>query len=202
MPHTPRRVAAIVGLVSAVALVSIGLRWDRTAPPMESAESVSSAQVDMEGSRLVIPDLDVIAPLSDKPSTQQWDPFLGTNVRSFGVPDDMTSAVRWSGGPEFSEPGMAVILGHTRIGGPAVFNSLATLSIGAQVDVVYHDRLQRYQVRGHLLRIPKHDPQGLSSALKDARGRADLALITCDGPFDQTVGASAYNSIVLAVRSG
>ncbi|WP_341268247.1 class F sortase [Gordonia malaquae] len=134
--------------------------------------------------------------MSEKPSTVQWNPFVGRNVRSFGVPDDMTSVARWSDGPAFSETGMAVVLGHTQIGGPAVFNNLGSLPIGSEVEIVDRGTSFRYRVSGHALRVPKTNPMALAHVLDKARIRADLALITCDGPFDSTARASEDNTIV------
>lgn len=197
MVRTWRRAALIaVLLVVAGVLVVAGLRTGSPAAP----ESARPVHIETSGPRLTIPVLGVTAPLTEKSSTVQWDPFLGEEVRSFGVPDDMTSVVRWSDGPGFGEPGMAVVLGHTQVGGPGVFNGLGAMPADARVDVIDAGRTYRYRVSGRVLRIPKRDPRALSLALEKAREHADLALVTCDGPFDRSAGASMENSIVFAEK--
>lgn len=156
---------------------------------------------DLDPSHLVIPALQVDADMVAAPTTIEYDPFLGKNVESFGVPADMRSTTWWSGGPRPGAAGLAVVLGHTQVGGQGVFDRLGDLAPGDRVEVrgPTGSRTAGFRVVEVISGIAKSDPGALGGVLSAHHDLHGLALITCGGEFDATVGASEDNTIVIAV---
>jgi sortase (surface protein transpeptidase) len=132
-------------------------------------------------------------------------PFLGGQmVPTFAVPADASSVGWWADGPLVGAPGMAILLGHTQVGGgDAVFNRLGELHPGDQVTVVDGTGSARadFRITRVVLGVPKDDPEALRRVLSDNAQSAQLALITCGGDFDLSYRASADNVVALAARS-
>jgi sortase (surface protein transpeptidase) len=94
---------------------------------------------------------------------------------------------------------MAVVLGHAQAAHGAVFDHLADLRPGDEVDLVDASGAVLH------LKVLKNPVTGLdksTSALADALNGhpadADLALVTCGGDFDRAAGASEDNEVVFA----
>ena len=128
-------------------------------------------------------------------------PFLGgQSVSTFGVPPDGSTVGWWSDGPMVGGPGMAILLGHTKVGGAAVFNRLGDLRPGDLVSVQGAPGAATLDFRiTHVVSgIPKSNPEALQRVLSDNTGTSQLALITCGGYFDQNVRASEENIVAFA----
>ena len=90
---------------------------------------------------------------------------------------------------------MAVILGHTQVGGYGVFNRLGTLRAG---EPVYLQDAAGDTLRLQVLGAPLTGLDKSTSALADALdGHPANAFVTCGG-FDQSVGQSEENVVVFA----
>lgn len=173
----------------------------RTAPTV--ATSPPSAGPGFRPDRIMVPRLDIDAKVTPAGTTFSDDPFLGRVVESFGVPADMRSTTWWSEGPEPGSGGLAVILGHTQIGGGyGVFNDIGTLRSGDRIDVTGRDRSTSFLVRDVISGIDKRDPGRLSQVLSEHAETAGIALITCGGLFDADRRASEDNIVVIAERVG
>jgi hypothetical protein len=148
--------------------------------------------------RLRIAVLGVDAAVLARPTETQWDPFLGARVSSFGLPGptDVTDTAWWSDGARPGDPGLAVILGHTQIGAPGVFNNLGTLTAGARVLVSDSHETLLFTVTRVVAGIPKQSPAALDRTLIGHQPAERLALITCSGPFDGR--ESVQNLVVFA----
>ncbi|WP_330180086.1 class F sortase [Nocardia sp. NBC_01503] len=166
------------------------------APPLPAGEG-------FRPDRIRLPRLSIDAAVTPAGTTVAYDPFLGRAVDSFGVPDDMRSTTWWSEGPAPGSGGLAVILGHTQIGGGyGVFNDIGTLGPGERIDVTGVDAAASFVVREVVSGIDKRDPGNLSRVLSDHADTAGIALITCGGLFDADRRASADNIVVIAERVG
>ena len=123
---TRRAVAgASAGLVIALALP--GSAW---AQPGSGHAAFTPAELD-------IPSIGVTAVVAPVATVMAPAPFLGGQmVPTFAVPPDGSSVGWWADGPLVDAPGMAILLGHTQVGGGyAVFNRLGELHPGDQVTV-------------------------------------------------------------------
>jgi LPXTG-site transpeptidase (sortase) family protein len=147
---------------------------------------------------LFVPAIDVNTKVTPKPTEMDNDPFLNKVVPSFGVPDDMYTTTWWSSGPQPGSRGMAVVLGHTQIGGYGVFNDLAKLKRGDSIGVARGNTILKFQVMSVHTGISKKDPTALQTLLANHPSQARLALLTCSGYFNQSYRESAENTVVFA----
>ncbi len=153
--------------------------------------------------RIELPRLGIDAEVRAAGTTLAYDSFVGRVVESFGVPADMHSTTWWSEGPAPGSGGLAVILGHTQIGGGyGVFNNIGTLEPGDRIDVAGAGASAVFAVREVVSGIRKSDPENLSRVLSDHAETAGIALITCGGLFDADHQASEDNVVVIAERIG
>jgi LPXTG-site transpeptidase (sortase) family protein len=149
---------------------------------------------------LFIPAIGVNTTVAAKPSSSQWDEFLGKNVESFGVPSDMYTTTWWNANaqgkqqPRPGGDGMAIILGHTQIGAYGVFNKLGQLRPGQVAAVSGATDTLKYTVLSVTRDIPKNDGAALSRVLTQHPSSARLALITCSGHFNGR--ESVQNTVV------
>jgi hypothetical protein len=134
----------------------------------------------------------------------QYDnPFTGQKVDGYGVPKSMWTAAWWSDGPQPGSGSMAVVLGHAQAAHGAVFDHLAGLRPGDEVDLVdtsgavLHLRVLEKPITG----LDK-STSALADTLNGHPDGADLALVTCGGDFDRAAGASEDNEVVFASVTG
>lgn len=173
----------------------------RSATPRHSARPTRRPQplfAPIRPLHLYIPSIGVNTSVAPKPTELDRDPFLGRTVRSFGVPDNMYTTTWWSSGPRPGGRGMAIVLGHTQIGGYGVFNRLGTLRPGAVIGLAHGDRVLRFSVITVERGISKRNADGLRNVLANHPPPARLALLTCSGRFNGAVRASAENTVVFA----
>ncbi|MEH3154980.1 MAG: class F sortase [Gordonia paraffinivorans] len=153
---------------------------------------------------LVIPSIAVNSTVLDLGTTVTPDPFLaGRSVSTFEVPPDLSRVGWWRDGARVGGPGMAVILGHSQVGGRyAVFNRLGELAPGAGIEIEDRTRDVRieFTVEKVVQGISKSDPAALQNTLSEGNSIADLALVTCSGQFEESVAESAENTVVFARR--
>ncbi len=156
----------------------------------------------IEPGQLYVPAISVNAPILSLPTEMAPDPFLGGQiVESFGVPPDMASTAWWSDGPEIGADAMAVVVGHSQIGGGyGVFNDIHTLDPGDEITVENPEGTQKvtYRVIKVVPGLSKRDPEALRNALIAQPANARLALITCSGAADPSVMESDENPVVFA----
>lgn len=154
---------------------------------------------------LFIPVIGVNTTVGAKPSSSQWDEFLGKYVESFGVPpdSDMYQTTWWSANsqgthePRPGDPGMAIILGHTQIGAYGVFNKLGELKPGQVAGVSNGHITLKFEVITVKSGIPKTDGSALNRVLNNHPRAARLALITCSGHFN---GRESVENTVVFLR--
>ncbi|WP_188488965.1 class F sortase [Williamsia phyllosphaerae] len=154
---------------------------------------------------LYIPGIAVNSTVLTLGTVVEPDPFLGgRDVTAFEVPPDLARAGWWSDGPRVGAPGMAVLLGHSQVGGGhAVFNRIGELTPGAVVLVDAESGAARlgFEVSTVVRGIAKNDETALQTVLAANAPTSDLALVTCSGPFSSSVSESADNTVVFARRS-
>ncbi len=151
---------------------------------------------------LFIPRINVNTTVGAKATQHTRDPFLHRDVATFGVPDDMYSTTWWSSGPQPGSTGMAVVLGHTQVGGYGVFNRLGSLHPGDVVDLTSAGRTLRFAVISVRAGIPKTQAGALQRTLQRHPPAAGLALLTCSGLFDQQLSQSIENTVAFAELIG
>lgn len=151
---------------------------------------------------LVIPDIGVNATVVPLGTAVAPAPFLGgREVSSFEVPADLSTVGWWRDGVQLGKGGMAVLLGHSQVGGGyAVFNRIGELRPSAEIFVETSDGRQRATavVTEVVTGISKDDATALQTALARNAPSSDLALVTCSGPFDTGVSESEQNTVVFA----
>jgi hypothetical protein len=147
---------------------------------------------------LFVPNIGVNTTVAAKPTELANDPFLNKTVPSFGVPDDMYTTTWWSSGPQPGSRSMAVVLGHTQIGGYGVFNKLAQLKPTQVIGLTRGTTILRFEVLAVHTGISKKDPTALQTTLAHHPTAARLALLTCSGNFNQGYRESAENTVVFA----
>jgi hypothetical protein len=149
--------------------------------------------------RLQIPDIGVDTTVEPHGTVQYDNPFTGQKVDGYGVPKSMWTAAWWSDGPQPGSGSMAVVLGHAQAAHGAVFDHLADLRPGNEVDLVdasgavLHLKVLENPVTG----LDK-STSALADTLNGHPADADLALVTCGGDFDRAAGASEDNEVVFA----
>ena len=156
--------------------------------------------------QLYIPAITVNAPIISLPTQMSPDPFQGgKSVSSFGVPPDMARTAWWSDGPRIGSNDMAVVVGHSQIGGGVgVFDNLAKLKPGDEITIESPDGSQRITLHVSEVHpgISKRDPDALQQTLSAHPAAARLALVTCGGTADSTVRENDENVVVFASVSG
>lgn len=157
--------------------------------------------------RIVIDSAAVNTIVEPAPATHRVNQFTGLSVSTFPVPGGPFTTVWWEEGPAPGEPGLAVILGHTRGQAPSVFADLPHLRPGALIGLVGTsavgtELVGRYLVDDVVTGIPKEDQSALRAVLDNAPAGATLALITCSGDIDEDLSSHTDNTVVFASLEG
>lgn len=165
-----------------------------------SVPATSAAETPLVPAALSVPAIGVEAPVESRGTVQTTNVFTGQQVAGYGVPEDMAATSWWSDGPEPGSGQMAVVLGHDVPGdGPGVFDRLDELQPG---DAVVLTDAAGTALQLQVIEAPLTGLDKASSALSDALNGhpegADVALVTCGGEFDSSVGASDENVVVFA----
>jgi hypothetical protein len=157
--------------------------------------------------RLVIPSLDVRAPLVATGAVGS------PGTAALTIPRDVGAVGWWDGvvsngssqakvaAPAPGEPGVAIIAGHvdSATAGPGALHDLARLRVGAVIRVV---ELAGRTTAWHVVASPQITAKtALPDTLFRTSGKPRLALVTCGGPFDAGTGNYRDNVIVWAERS-
>ena len=205
---TRRSVAtAIAGLVVAAVLPlftstptssAIPITTDRLLPASPQAAPFVPVYLD-------IPSIGVTAAVTPVGTLMASSPFLGGRVvPTFDVPPDGSHVGWWNGGLLVGTPEMSILLGHTQIGGGyAAFNRLSEVHHADRVTVTGSTESARaeFSISHVVSGIPKNDPEALRRVLSENAHGAQLALITCGGPFDIDFRASTDNIVAFATLS-
>lgn len=171
---------------------------EREAPALPAVPATAPPIIPVE---VRIPAIGLDAPVAPVGTVVAAAPFLGgQSVSTFGVPADASGVGWWSDGPMVGGPGMAILLGHTKVGGAAVFNRLGELRPGDLVSVQGGpgSAAVEFRITGVVSGVPKSSPDALQRVLSDNAATSQLALITCGGYFDQNVRASQENIVAFA----
>lgn len=149
--------------------------------------------------RIAIPAIGVNTTVEHRGTIRSKNAFTGQEVTAFGVPTSMRTTSWWSDGPEPGSGQMAVILGHTQVGGYGVFNKLGSLQPGSPLTLrdANGDTL-RLQVLGRPVTGLDKATSALADTLDNHPAGAAVALVTCGGQFDRSLGASQDNIVVFA----
>jgi sortase (surface protein transpeptidase) len=123
---------------------------------------------------------------------------VGTDAnRAMQVPDDFNTVGWYRYGPSPGEPGSAVVAGHLDDArGRSVFFDLQRIEVGAEVYVTFEDssraRFRVYEKRSY-------DSGNIPSKEIFARnGDPVLALITCGGRWDSSIGRYTETVVIYA----
>lgn len=131
-------------------------------------------------------------------------PVLPVGVGTSGaliIPDSPRDVGWYQGGSVPGEPGVALLTSHldTRREGRGVFAGLVELAVGDEVVLTSADgTTQRWVVT----RREQHRKDALPAGLFARAGDAELALVTCGGPFDREARSYRDNVIVWATPAG
>ena len=177
-----------------------------TAAPSVTAEAARAAAPSarfvrgpLVPTRLRIPAIGVDTTVEHRGTVHYTNAFTGRPVEGYGVPTSMRTTSWWSDGPQPGSGRMAVILGHTQVGGYGVFNRLGTLRAGEPVYLqdASGDTL-RLEVLGAPLTGLDKSTSALADALNGHPADAAVAFVTCGGRFDRSAGQSEDNVVVFA----
>ncbi len=165
-----------------------GATPDTTAPRFTSTAPRSAIDQGRWPARVVIPRLDVVAPVAP----------VGVGSQGALVVPDSPADVGWyHGGSLPGEAGVALLTSHvdTRREGRGVFAGLVRLEVGDRVEIVSADGAeQQWTVTART----QHAKDALPDHLFDRSGDPTLALVTCGGPFDPSSRSYRDNVIVWA----
>jgi hypothetical protein len=149
--------------------------------------------------RLSIPRISLNAAVESRGTHRYTNPFTGQAVTGYGVPKSMRTVSWWSDGPRPGSGQMAVILGHTQVGGYGAFNKLTRLREGNAVTLTStNGSVLHLKVVGAPLTGLAKSTSALADALNGHPPGADVALVTCGGLFDEAAGQSEDNDVVFA----
>lgn len=149
--------------------------------------------------RISIPAIGVNTTVEHRGTVRSKNPFTGQDVTAFGVPSSMRTTSWWSDGPQPGSGQMAVILGHTQVGGYGVFNKLGRLQPGSPLTLsAANGDTLRLQVLGAPVAGLDKATSALANTLDHHPAGAAVALVTCGGQFDRDVHASEDNVVVFA----
>lgn len=129
------------------------------------------------------------------------DPMGVDENQALEVPVDTTRVGWWSGGAEPGEIAPSVLVGHVdSYTGPAVFFGLDKLTAGDIIEVDRKDGTTAKFAVDRLESYPK--TEFATDAVYGATPWPNLRLITCFGPFDETVRSYEDNLVVYASLVG
>jgi hypothetical protein len=149
--------------------------------------------------RLQIPALRVDTKVEARGTVGYKNAFTGRPVAGYGVPTSMRTTSWWSDGPRPGSGQMAVILGHTQVGGYGVFNRLGSLHPGSTITLrAANGDALRLTVLGSPVTGLDKSTSALADTLNGHPAGADVAFVTCGGAFDQQADASEDNVVVFA----
>jgi sortase (surface protein transpeptidase) len=181
------------------------LRYATPAPAVVVDPGAGSpvATEPMTPTRIHVPAIDVSTIVEPAPATQDLNPFTGDVVSTYPVPGGPHTTVWWEEGPMPGQDGLAVVLGHTRASGAAVFDDLPELEAGEPIGLTGRtpdgeEVVARYVVDEVVTGISKSDPDALRTVLANAPPGAGLALITCSGEIDGELSAREDNTVAFA----
>ena len=157
--------------------------------------------------RLHLPAAGVSTIVEPAPASEERNAFTGEVVPTFPVPGGPFTTVWWEEGPQPGDDGLAVVLGHARASGAAVFNELPELAAGAPLGLTGRSStgevvVARYLVEEVVTDISKADGAALRAVLDAPPPGATLALITCSGEVDGSVDSREDNTVVFATLEG
>ncbi|KAB7743541.1 sortase [Nostocoides sp. F2B08] len=204
--------ALVAGATGAYLLAGDTLRALRYATPapaviVDPGAGSPVATGPITPTRIHIPAIGVRTIVEPAPATEEPNPFTGDVVSTFPVPGGPHTTVWWEEGPMPGSDGLAVVLGHTKAFGSAVFDDLPDLDPGVPVGITGRtaggaEVIARYVVADVVTGISKSDPDALRAVLESPPPGAALALITCSGEIDGRLSSREDNTVVFATLEG
>jgi hypothetical protein len=166
------------------------------APSGPSTHVVDGAIVPV---RITIPAIGVDTTVEHRGTVRSTNPFTGQVVDAYGVPVSMRTTSWWSDGPKPGSGQMAVVLGHTQVGGYGAFNDLGKLRAGQPFTLrAANGDTLRLQVLGSPVTGLDKATSALADTLAHHPAGAAVALVTCGGAFDEKARQSEDNTVVFA----
>lgn len=149
---------------------------------------------------LEVSSIGISAPVGVGYSYMSENPFSGTEILSFPVPETVTDVTWWADGSGLEGFGMAVFLGHsTAAGDRGVFDHLHELVEGDLINFTSTGDVNfGYVVTEVVDDIDKSNPEALKVELEKRSFKHSVALITCSGEFDSIKRESVQNTIIFA----
>lgn len=179
---------------------SVGCTAVPESPP--STVALTPAGADREPS-VVVPTLSLPEPAHIAiPSIDLTEDLIDLGLTDTGemeVPSNFDDAGWFTGGGRPGGFGPTVVAGHVdSTTGPAVFDRLPQLRVGATVDVIDdYGALSRYRVES----VSDYAKDEFPTAVVFGAVPADeIRLITCSGDFNATVGSYERNVVVFGRR--
>ena len=186
------------------------------APPQTATSSVAALPVaspqpsvsvtPIVPTHISVPAIKMEADMNQLPTTTDYDNWLGRKVTQFGVmplsdPKAFTTVTWWSDGsrPGETDKGLAILLGHTQIGGYGVFNDIGNLKKAEAVTLNdAQGNFLRLRVVHVTPNISKRDANALQQALSNPPEGSVAALVTCSGlvPVDPNHRSHSENTVV------
>lgn len=159
-------------------------------PPSPVPASAVAEPIVEDPDRLVIPAIEVDAPIMD----------LGLDDQgALQAPSGWDDIGWWAEGTRPGHVGPAVLAGHVDSkSGPAVFSRLGDLRDGDTIDVIGHDGTTVTFAVDGVDQFPKDDFP--TADIYGPTRTSTLRLITCGGPFDSAWGHYLDNVVVSATR--
>ena len=202
----------VAGAVAGVAVIGQGTAGDQAADATDGGGAVApDVPVVERPARPTGVGAPVLAVPASSPPARVVIPSIGvtSDLEQLGMGEDGTLAAPadyrlagwFAAGTEPGQPGPAVVAGHVDSPeGPAVFAQLDELAPGAEVLVQRADGSEvRFRVTS-VESFPKD--QFPTTSVYGPVPRPELRLITCDGPFDRSIGHYLDNLVVYAVADG
>lgn len=193
----------IVALAAVVVLAGAGgtaflLNGDEapTAKPEKTTPAPTSeptkSQPAKSGDRVIIPSLDVDAPML---------PVGTTSEGAQEVPSSMEATGWWKDGSKPGQPGNAVIVGHTASKGDGVFDELGDLDKGDKITVSSGKKKLKYTVTAEqVLEVSKFAT--VADEIYRRTGPSGIVLMTCGDWNGTRFETTVIITATLKVKAG
>ncbi len=198
-PSRKRRwiVASAVVLVLACAggaafLLTADEKPEAATPKTTPSTETTKAQPAKSGDRVIIPSLDVDAPML---------PVGTTSEGAQEVPSSMEATGWWKDGSKPGQPGNAVIVGHTASKGDGVFDELGDLDKGDKITVSSGKKSLTYTVtKEQVLEVSKFAT--VADEIYRRTGPSGIVLMTCGDWNGTRFETTVIITAVLKVKAG
>lgn len=162
-------VLVLAGAAGTAFLLNGEKKPEAAAPKATPSSEPTKSQPAKSGDRVIIPSLDVDAPML---------PVGTTSEGAQEVPSSMEATGWWKDGSKPGQPGNAVIVGHTASEGNGVFDELGDLDRGDKVTVSSGKKKLTYTVtKEQVLEVSKFAT--VADEIYRRTGPSGIVLMTC-----------------------